>query len=136
MSESNTRQEMKDFLARHALRVALDCADEHADGSLQIGLAATSVIIVHARGIAERLLRARAEGAALETMLRGLDGLTVPNRAGAVVPFVVPEEVVDALANDAADNLSIAFATATEAWRAFHAALVGGDAEAQLEVTA
>ncbi len=130
--EQNNQQEMKDFLARHALRVALDCADEHADGSLQIGLAATGVVIVGAREIAMWLTRLRAEAVNLEALLRGLEGLTVPNVAGAVVPFVAPKEALDALADGPADNLSVASPAATEAWRAFHAALVGGDTEAQL----
>src|SRR5664280_2960588 len=95
--EHDNRQSMKSYLARHALRVARDSGSD--DAPFQIGVAAAGVVIVEARAVAERLLRARAEVAALEAMLRGLSGLTVADGAGGVAPFVTPREALDALAN-------------------------------------
>ena len=66
-------------------------------------------------------------------MLRGLAGLTVPDGTGGVAPFVTPREALDALANGPAIDAG-KIAAATDAWRAFYAALIGGDADAQLEV--
>ncbi len=116
-----------------SLRTQLEKAQRtFAFADLEVSHAATQILIQEAQPIAERLIQARHEVWALEDALDSLSMQTFHNRAGLRHPTPIGERASKALHLTERPKQPAGPSTATQAWRALHAALCAGDADAQL----